>query len=118
MEGATSGDSEPATPDTPPPSGTHHPLPATSSLVRVSLSRIRILRQLDGAKATVSELGRELGLNKSTVHKHLSELVDEGLVERLENEGRLWVYYQLTETGREIAEEETLTIVLDLADLR
>lgn len=85
--------------------------------MEVSLSRIRILKKLEASNATVSELARRLDLNKSTVHGYLQELVEEGLVERLAREDRLWVYYRLTEKGRTFVAGDRLAVEIDLRDL-
>lgn len=92
-------------------------LHGSTSLVDVSLSRVRILKELDASNATVSELARSLDLNKSTVHGYLQELVEEDLVERLDREDRLWVYYTLTERGREFIAGDQLAVEIDLGDL-
>jgi DNA-binding MarR family transcriptional regulator len=86
-----------------------------TSLVNVSESRVRILQALHGERRTASELARELGLDKSTVHGYLQDLHEEELVHRHENEERLWVYYTLTEAGEAIVDDERLTVLLNLA---
>ncbi|MBM7408623.1 winged helix-turn-helix domain-containing protein [Methanococcus maripaludis] len=64
-----------------------------------SRSRISILKALGNKNYTVTELSKSLKLSKSTVHEHLSILVDGELVKKNED-GRKWVYYGLTEKGQ------------------
>lgn len=88
-----------------------------TSLITVSVSRVRILTELAGSRATGSEIARRLDLNKSTVHGYLQELVEEGLVERLAREDRLWVYYRLTEDGRTFVAGDRLAVEIDLRSM-
>lgn len=90
---------------------------AETSLVKVSKSRVRVLKALKDQRRTASELARELDLNKSTVHGYLQEMVDEDLVERHEDDGRLWVYYTLSERGCQLVQQKQLRLVVDLTTL-
>ena len=93
------------------------------SLERVSLdrrafevlaleTRIDILKRLDSRRMTITELSKELGLAKSTVHEHLIKMTDSGLVKKRGNEYK-WVYYELTLKGSEILHpHETTKIIL------
>jgi len=47
---------------------------------------------------TVSELSKEMGYAKSTLHNNLHILKDTGLID-LKNDERKWVYYKLTSEG-------------------
>jgi len=55
-------------------------------------TRIEILKRLDASQRTVTDLANELKVNKSAVYKHLSRLLDAGLVKKVED-NRKWVYY-------------------------
>lgn len=70
-----------------------------------------LLHQLRERRMTVSELASVSGLQKSTVHTHLKTLVDVGFVEREEN-GRIWVYYNLTPKGQLLVDAERPRFVL------
>jgi DNA-binding MarR family transcriptional regulator len=83
-------------------------------LVSVSESRVRVLKALADGRRTVSELARELELNKSTQHGDLGDLVDDGFVERHEDDDRLWVYYSLSPAGERLVERDKLKLVVDL----
>lgn len=61
-------------------------------------TKIEILKKLDVRRMTVSELSRELGINKSAIHKHLDRMADTGLVVKRENTNK-FVYYELTNKG-------------------
>ncbi len=50
---------------------------------------------------TLKDLTDELNISKSTVHEHLTILIESGLVRKV-NKNNKWVYYELTEEGREI----------------
>lgn len=91
-------------------------LAVETSLVDVSESRLRILKALAKSRRTVSELARFLDLNKSTVHGYVQDMVEDGLVDRDDDQDRLWVYYSLTQVGRTLVERERLTLVLDLTN--
>lgn len=62
-------------------------------------ARSRILLQLQSRPHTVSELSRMTGYSKSTLSYHLEKLVETGMVKRVDN-GRKWIYYELTEKGK------------------
>ncbi|ABR55452.1 regulatory protein ArsR [Methanococcus vannielii SB] len=70
-----------------------------------SRSRISILKTLGGKNHTVTELSKTLNLSKSTVHEHLSILVDGELVIKNED-GRKWVYYGLTDKGKYLVHKD------------
>lgn len=75
-------------------------------------TRLSILRLLDKRRMTVSELARQLDLNKSTVHEHLGKLVEGGLIKRDESEEREFVYYELTKTARYVLQPASARFVL------
>jgi len=56
--------------------------------------RVTILKTIDCRAGTVSELAKELGLAKSTVHEHLTILADNGFVNA--DDRRKWRTYTLT----------------------
>jgi DNA-binding transcriptional ArsR family regulator len=72
---------------------------ALSSNVRVS-----ILKTIDCRAATVSELAKELGFAKSTVHEHLIILADNGFVTA--DDSRKWRTYTLTQKSYRILHPE------------
>lgn len=77
-------------------------------------TRLDILKALDERQKTVTELARELKLNKATVFEHLERLISVEMVQKLEDH-RKWVYYQLTWKGRRLLHPEKITIALLLS---
>ncbi len=74
--------------------------------------RVEILKLLSRRRATVSELSRSLGMSKSTVLYHLMKLKEGGFVTRMENGERKWVYYELSERGRQVLKYRKINIAL------
>lgn len=83
-----------------------------------STTRLSVLRALDERRKTLSELARDLDLNKATLHEHLGLLSAAGLVRKRDDEGRKWIYYELTWTGSRILhpqETTTFNVLLGLS---
>ena len=78
-------------------------------------TRLEILKALDVRQKTVTELAKELELNKATVFEHLEKLEAVGLIQKLDNEDRKWVYWQLTWTGRRLLHPEKITLAILLS---
>lgn len=76
--------------------------------------RIEILKMLDTRRMTVTDLSNALSLSKSTLLEHLERLQAAALVKRID-EGRKWIYYELTSKGRRILHPERVKIVVALA---
>lgn len=77
-----------------------------------SPTRLSVLRALDQRRKTVTELARDLDMNKATIHEHLQLLAVADLVLK-KDEGRKWIYYELTWRGQRILHpQETTTFNL------
>src|SRR5436309_3027741 len=76
--------------------------------------RVGILKRLDSRRETVTDLSNLLQLSKPTLLEHLEKLQTAGLVKRID-EGRKWIYYELTDKGRKILHPEKVAITLALA---
>lgn len=76
-----------------------------------SETRIEILKKLDERRTTLTELSESLDMSKTAVKEHLDRLVEAGLVERVD-EGRKWIYYELTGKGRRILHPESRTKII------
>lgn len=74
-----------------------------------SATRLTVLKALDERRKTLTEISRDLELNKATVHEHLGLLLAAGLVRKRDDEGRKWIYYELTWTGQKILRPEATT---------
>jgi DNA-binding transcriptional ArsR family regulator len=85
-----------------------------------SSTRLTVLKALDERRKTLTELAHELQLNKATVHEHLQLLLAADLVRKRDDEGRKWIYYELTWTGQGILKPEattTFNVLLALSTL-
>jgi DNA-binding transcriptional ArsR family regulator len=79
-------------------------------------TRLDILKALDVRQKTVTELARELDLNKATVFEHLEKLAAVGLIQKIEEDKeRKWVYWQLSWTGRRLLHPEQITLAILLS---
>jgi DNA-binding transcriptional ArsR family regulator len=76
--------------------------------------RVGILKRLDVRRETVTDLSSLLSLSKPTLLEHLEKLQSAGLVKRID-EGRKWIYYELSDKGRKILHPERVAITLALA---
>src|SRR6184192_164959 len=76
--------------------------------------RVGILKRLDSRRETVTDLSNLLQLSKPTLLEHLEKLQTAGLVKRID-EGRKWIYYELTYIVRKILHPEKVAITLPLA---
>ncbi|MEM0372254.1 MAG: winged helix-turn-helix domain-containing protein [archaeon] len=77
-------------------------------------TRVKILKSLRQRRKTQSELAKELGVATSTVSEHLEKMGDAGLITR-KNQGKKWVYYELTEKGAAIVSPGAKTPVFVFA---
>ena len=87
-------------------------LKLTDARVLDSKARVEILKALSQKRATVSEISRSLGMSKSTVLYHLTKLKESGFVIRMENGKRKWVYYELSERGKQVLMYRKINITL------
>lgn len=76
--------------------------------------RVEILKRLDSRRETVTDLSNLISLSKPTLLEHLEKLQSAGLVKRID-EGRKWIYYELSDKGRKILHPERVAITLALA---
>src|SRR5207247_10933203 len=76
--------------------------------------RVEVLKRLDARRETVTDLSNLLGLSKPTLLEHLEKLQNAGLVKRVD-EGRKWIYYELSDKGRKILHPERVAITLALS---
>ncbi len=74
-------------------------------LLLSSETRMEILNSLVDRRKTLTELAKEIGLSKSSVKEHLEKLERAGLIRRID-EGRKWIYYEITQEGLKILKPE------------
>jgi len=77
--------------------------------------RLNILKILNERRATISELSKSLDISKSTVVYHLLRLSEIGLVKRVENGERKWIYYELSSKGKSVIQTRKITLSLLLS---
>ena len=84
--------------------------------MKIGSTKRAIIKALNERNKTVSELSKELGLSKTSVYQHLVALHSKGVVERITN-GNVFVYYKLTEKGREILDLMLSGIISTLSSI-
>ena len=76
-------------------------------------TRVAILKSLNSSgRMTTTGLTDALNLSKSTVHEHLTRLVEAGFVKK--DDSRKWVYWGLTNKGRGVLHPDKQTRILFL----
>ncbi len=97
----------------PPLEGPRVTLDQASFRALASEVRVEVLKRLDEHRMTVTDLAGALQLSKPTLLEHLEKLQAADLVKRVD-EGRKWIYYDLTGRGKKILHPERVTIVVSL----
>lgn len=78
-------------------------------------TRIRILKILRGSRRIAADISKEIGLAPSTVNEHLKLMEEAGLVRKNET-GHKWIYYEITEKGKNmITPKMPISIILTLS---
>ncbi|MEK6862159.1 MAG: winged helix-turn-helix domain-containing protein [Nanoarchaeota archaeon] len=77
-------------------------------------TRMDILKELSQGSRTPSDLSKKFGKSSSTIVEHLETLVKSGLVKKIEQPGRKWIYYTLTERGEGIVTSKSRRLVIIL----
>lgn len=76
-------------------------------------TKMMILKMLSSGPKIPTDISRKLNKSTPTIVEHLEKLSSVGLVEKKVQEGKKYVFYSLTETGRElIFNRGRLSIVL------
>jgi len=78
-------------------------------------TRMDILKELSKGSRTPSDLGKMLGKMDSTIVEHLEALMKVGLVKKVEQPGKKWVFYTLTEKGDAILSKKSRNLVIILS---
>jgi len=80
-------------------------------------TRMDMLKQLAQRSKTPSELSQILGKSSSTIVEHLDAMMKVGLVRKIQQPGKKWIYYELTEKGVEILSNRPrrMMIILSLS---
>lgn len=77
-------------------------------------TRTQILKALENRQMTASELSRYLNKHVTTVAEHLELLHNSKLVDRIERPGRKWIYYKLSNVGKQMLHPQPYRIILVL----
>jgi len=78
-------------------------------------TRMDILKMLNEGAKTPSYLGKHLKKSDATIIEHLDVMVKNGLVKKVEQPGRKWIFYTLTERGRGIASSKPRRLIIILS---
>ena len=78
-----------------------------------SETRSDIIKTIDSGSTTLRELADKLNISKSTVHEHLTILIESGLVKKV-NKDNKWVCYELTGKGTKILHPHKKTKIIVL----
>jgi len=78
-------------------------------------TRMDILKMLNEGARTPSFLGKHLNKSDATIIEHLDVMVKHGLVKKVEQLGRKWIFYTLTERGRGIASSKSRRLIIILS---
>ncbi len=66
----------------------------------------------EGREKGISEMSRDLGLNKSTIHRNLTTLANKGFVYQNEDNGKYWLGMKLYAIGKVVEDNLTLTEII------
>ena len=77
-------------------------------------TRIDILKILSEGDRTPSDISRRLKKSNSTIVEHLDILCKVGLVKKIEQPGKKWIFYTLTEKGEGVVSSKSRRLVIIL----
>ncbi len=66
----------------------------------------------EGSEKGISEMSRDLGLNKSTIHRNLTTLANKGFVYQNAENGKYWLGMKLYAIGKVVEDNLSLTEVI------
>jgi DNA-binding transcriptional ArsR family regulator len=78
-------------------------------------TRMDILKKLGEGNRTPSDLGKYLHKSDATIVEHLEVMSKAGLVKKIEQPGRKWIFYTLTEKGKGIISSRSRRLVIILS---
>ena len=65
-------------------------------------TRAGIMDELSGADRIPTDISNKLGKSKASIVEHLGTLMEAGLVDRIATPGKKFVFYKLTQKGRQV----------------
>lgn len=78
-------------------------------------TRMDIIKELSQGNRTPSDLSKKLKKSDATIVEHLNTLYKAGLVSRIEQPGKKWVFYTLTERGYGIIKSKSRKLIIILS---
>jgi DNA-binding transcriptional ArsR family regulator len=78
-------------------------------------TRMDILKELSDGERTPSHIAKKLNKSNATIVEHLDVLCKVGLVKKIEQPGKKWVFYTLTERGNGIVSNKSRSLVIILS---
>ena len=78
-------------------------------------TRMNILKELMKGSRTPSDLSKVLSKSDATIVEHLEALIKVGLVKKIEQHGRKWIFYTLTDKGEDILTKKARRLVIILS---
>lgn len=77
-------------------------------------TRMNILKELGNGDRTPSDLSKVLNKSNATIVEHLEVLRKSGLVKKIEQPGKKWIFYTLTDRGYGIISSKSRRLVIIL----
>jgi len=78
-------------------------------------TRMDIIKILSEGARTPSDISKKLGKSDATIVEHLDAMVKVGIVKRVEQPGKKWVFYTLTERGKGIISSKSRRLIIILS---
>lgn len=78
-------------------------------------TRMDILKILSEGDRTPSDISKKLNKSDATIVEHLESMVKAGLVKKVEQPGKKWVFYTLTERGKGIISSKSRRLIIILS---
>jgi DNA-binding transcriptional ArsR family regulator len=78
-------------------------------------TRMDIIKELSQGSRTPSDLSKKLNKSNATIVEHLDALCKSGLVNKLEQPGKKWVFYTLTDRGKGIVSSKSRRLIIILS---
>jgi DNA-binding transcriptional ArsR family regulator len=78
-------------------------------------TRMDIIKILSEGARTPSDIGKKLHKSDATIVEHLNTMMKTGLIKKIEEPGKKWVFYTLTERGRGIISSKSRRLIIILS---
>jgi ArsR family transcriptional regulator, arsenate/arsenite/antimonite-responsive transcriptional repressor len=77
-----------------------------------SETRLDILRAIDKKNMSLKDISDVTKLHETTVHEHLTKLINSGFVNKKAREGHKWVYYNLSWKGSCLLHPDNTNVIV------